>query len=317
MLVTGHVDGSVVFWAVEDEDKPLLAITLDGTQDVNMVNAEEMDAALSGTHAKHHNALEPIFKLAWSGFDNSTDPRGGDTVLSVLGGLGQKELPGVTAILLPPFSPPEPPVQAVPGTTLDPSFRKALRQTVVPKDMHCYSTVGVPQDFLLLPREQPHYSGSWDPVAILLLSDAEKDARAIEAYQFPPPLFMPKPKVEPPKVEDGAAENEQGEGDDAVADEIASALESMQVDEHPKSLELPPALWSGPSCVTGGALVNLDRDAYESFVANARSRPAQSISLRGGRAWVEDDEGQMKLMRVSYKRHCMSPSIVLIILVCV
>ncbi len=299
LIATGHVDGSIAFWAVEDEDKPLLVTTLDGRQDINVVNAEDMDAALSGQQGGILDQPEPIFKLAWSGFDNSSDPRGGDTVLTVLGGLGQREVPAVTTLLLPPFNPPEPPVQTVPGTTLDPTFRQAIRQTVIPKDMHSYSTVGVPQDFLLLPRVQPHFSGSWDPVTILLLSDGEKDARAIEAYQFPPPLFMPK--AEPTKVQNAADEATEEAEEEGLEKEIASALESMQIDEDPQSLELPPALWSGPSSVTGGALFNLDRDAYERFVADASSRPPAGINLRGGRAWLEDDDGQMKLMKVSMR----------------
>ncbi|KAI0093981.1 lethal giant larvae like, C-terminal-domain-containing protein [Irpex rosettiformis] len=294
LLATGYVDGSIAFWAVVDEDKPLLVTTLDGREDINVANAEAMDAALSGHPGGIHDQPEPIFKLAWSGFNNSSDPRGGDTVLSVLGGLGQKEVPAVTTLLLPPFNPPEPPVQAVPGTTLDPTFRHAMRQTVIPKDMHSYSTVGVPQDFLLLPREQPHFSGSWDPVAMLLLSDGDKDTRAIEAYQFPPPLFVPK--AEPQKNESAAEANPEGLGGD-VADEITSVLESMQVDEDPQSLNVPPALWGGPSSVVGGTLVSLDRDAYQRFVANASTRPLDSINLRAGRAWVEDDDGQMKLMK--------------------
>ncbi|KAI0705872.1 hypothetical protein BC835DRAFT_1409930 [Cytidiella melzeri] len=170
-----------------------------------------------------------------------------------------------------------------------------MRQTVLAKDMHCYSTVGVPQDFLLLPRKQPHFSGSWDPTAILLLSDADKETRAIEAYQFPPPLFVPK--ADTLKVH--TAVESTNTPKDALAQEIASALESMQIDVGPLSLDLPPALWGGPSSVTGGALINLDREAYETLVASTSSRPANGINLRGGRAWVEDDEGQMKLMRLT------------------
>ena len=73
----------------------------------------------------------------------------------------------------------------------------------------------------------------------------------------------------------------------------------MQVDEDPQSLDLPPALWGGPASVTGGTLISLDRDAYERFVADVSTRPKNSVNLQGGRAWVEDDDGQMKLMKVS------------------
>lgn len=293
LLATGHADGSIAFWAVEDEDKPLLAVTLDNKHDVNVANAEDMDAALSGKNPSSDEGREPIFKLAWSGFDNSNDPRGGDTVLTVLGGQGSKESPGVTALLIPPFNPPEPPVQAVPGRTLDPSFRKAMRQTVIPKDSHAYNTVGTPQDFLLLPRAQPHFSGGWDPASILLLSDSDKETRAVEAYQFPPTRFVPRTPAEKT-----SSTSPKEDAEEALADEIASTLESMRLDDEPQSLDLPPALWGGPSGVTGGALVSLDRESYGVLVADIRDNGADGIDLSGGRAWIEDDEGQMKLMQV-------------------
>ena len=293
LIATGHADGSIVFWAVEDEDKPLLGITLDGSQDVNIVNVDKLDHALAGQIDASSNGREPIFKLTWSGFENSTDPRGGETVLTVLGGLSQADVFGVTALLLPAFNPPEPPAQSVPGAPLDPSFRQCLRQMVTPLKSHNYTTSGVPQDFLLLPREQPHFSGSWDPISILLLSDADKEARVIEAYQFPPPIFIATKehsKSSPDIVNEG--------NDEALAQEIASALDSMQLDDGPKPLDLPPALWSGPSGVLSGRLINLDRAAYEVLIERKGPKDVSKLGTRGGIAWVDDSDGEMKLMKV-------------------
>ena len=186
MLATGHADGSIVFWALEDEDRPLIAITLDGEQDVHIADASRLDAALADPASKGKvDIREPIFKLAWSGFPNSTDPRGGETVLTVLGGLRPEDIPGVTALLLPALNPPESPSPTQGSVTLHPLVRDAMRLSAIPKNSHCYATVGVPQDFLLLARESPHFSAVYDPYTILLLSDATKGARASEAYQFP------------------------------------------------------------------------------------------------------------------------------------
>ncbi|GJE89618.1 hypothetical protein PsYK624_057220 [Phanerochaete sordida] len=292
-FAVGYTDGSIAFWAVEDEDKPLMVLTLDGEHDINIVDSEKLDHAMSGRHGKPTHR-EPIFRLAWSSFANTDDPRGGDTVLTVLGGLKPEDVPGITAVLLPAFNPPEPPALAVPGSaTLHPDIRVAMRQSVTPKNLHTYSTVGTPQDFLLLPKESPHFAGTYDPYAILLLSDGEKEARAIEAYQFPPPIFdiheKPKPAATDPK--DRAEQLE-----DIVTDEIAQTLESMQLHDEPKSLDTPAAFWSGPVGVTSGELISVERDAYERLVRGT-AREEDGLHLRGGTAWVDDDDGEQKLLR--------------------
>lgn len=290
------MDGSIVFWAIEDEDKPLLALTIEGDHDVNIADAGRLDEALSNPHKSPGGAREPIFKLAWSGFPDSEDPRGDHTVLSVLGGLKSDDMPGVTAILLSPFNPPEPSALGAPSNTVHPDIRAAMRVSVTPANLHTYSTVGTPQDFLLLPRDSPHFSGAWDPHAILLLSDGSKDSRAVEAYQFPPPIFaISKIAPTPVSPEPTPAEGESSE--DVLSDEIAATLESMKLNDDPKPLILPPALWNGPSGVVAGELVSLEKEAYGALTMDNASSE-ESIRLKGGAAWVEDLEGQMKLIRV-------------------
>jgi syntaxin-binding protein 5 len=298
-FAVGYADGSIAFWAIEDEDKPLMVLTLDGQHDVNIANAQELDEALSKGHS-NSGQREPIFKLAWSGFANSDDPRGGDTVLTVLGGLKGEDVPGITAVLLPAFNPPEPPALAgtSASTSLHPNIRAAMRQSVIPKNFHTYSTVGTPQDFLLLPRESPHFSGSWDPYAILLLSDGEKEARATEAYQFPPPIFGIHKNVESPVVSPKQGSEQVG---DTLSDQIASTLESMKLNDDPKSLDTPPAFWSGPIGVTSGDLINLERDSYETLIAG--KIPAERLIVRGGAAWIDDDDNQQKLLRVRFNHN--------------
>lgn len=127
-----------------------------------------------------------------------------------------------------------------------------------------------------------------------MLSDTDQGARVTEAYQFPPPPFLKKPKESQPSsnvtIEDA---------DEAVAQEIASTLDALQIDDDPKSLDLPAALWSGPSGVVSGSLLNLDRDVYEVITASKHVDAVSAIGLRGGNAWIEDSEDEMKLMKVS------------------
>ncbi|KAJ3520531.1 hypothetical protein NM688_g9149 [Phlebia brevispora] len=77
VFAAGYADGSIAFWALEDEDKPLFSLTLDGQHDVHIVDADKLDRMLAKPKDESDEPREPIFKLAWSGFPNSTDPRGG------------------------------------------------------------------------------------------------------------------------------------------------------------------------------------------------------------------------------------------------
>ena len=296
MFAVGYIDGSVAVWATEDEDKPLFSFTLDGQHDVHAVDAAKLDTILAKPKDPSDGPREPIFKLAWSGFPNSSDPRGGTTVLTALGGLRSDEAPGVTTLAFPPFNPPEPPAPpAGSSVTLDQATRSAMRLAVIPEKAYLYPSAGVPQDFLLLPKDSPHFAGTWDPTAILLLSDGRREARVLEAYQFPPPCFEAEPEVSSPPPPETPIEGT----DPAFSREIASTLELMKLTDDPRPLRLPPSLWSGPGGVISGALVSLDRDCYEVLTMKRGAVPDEAVNLRGGSAWVDDLEGEMKLVKVS------------------
>ncbi|KAK7695037.1 hypothetical protein QCA50_002225 [Cerrena zonata] len=309
-FATGHVDGSIAFWALDDEDKPLIVRTLDEV-DVHVVDAAKLDEVMSSPDKSTPMDREPIFKLAWSGYSNSTDPRGGDTTLTILGGTNANESPGVTVILFPAFNPTEVPNSLETQHTLPPQVRRAMKQSLDPKDAHIYYTKGIIQDFFLLPKESPHFSGTFDPTAIILVYDSARDARATEAYQFPPPSFVspsPPPAETNPveadtqadPVTDNAASSGENEDKDPLADELADTLLSMVLtDDDPKQLQLPTSLWSG---VAGGTLYTLDKHAFESLMNQDETNNVHGFPLRGGVAWVEDTEQQMKLMKVQPNR---------------
>lgn len=311
-FATGHVDGSIAFWALDDEDKPLIVRTLDEV-DVHVVNAAKLDEVMSSPEKPNPVEREPIFKLAWSGYSNSSDPRGGDTTLTILGGTNANESPGVTVILFPAFNPTEVPNSVETQHTLPPQVRKAMKQSLDPKDAHIYYTKGTIQDFCLVPKDSPHFSGTFDPTAIILVYDSDKDARATEAYQFPPPAFIaPPPETDPENAEpelsaEGTTDTDDSEGKDPLAEELAETLLSMDlVDNEPKLLQLPPSLWSG---VVGGALYVLDKHVFEVLMDAGEIQNDDAVSLRGGVAWVEDTEQQMKLMKVIVLRYTSISSI--------
>lgn len=308
MLAVGYADGTIGFWSLEDEDRPLLLRTTDspGTEDLSLVDTAVLESVLEAAHQHPQEPpREPVFKLAWSGFPNSTDPRGGDTVLTVLGGSTIDSTPGVTALLLPPLQPPAPPAAnsskgQIVFPVLHPDVRAAICESLKAKNTHTYSTLGAVQDFLLFPRSTPHLSGSYDPSTILLISDSDApEVRVCEAYSFPPPAFTRLEAPETPSVLKDDHGTNQGDGlepDGALADELAKTLQSMSFSDDPSPARLPPYLWS----VVGEQLVKVDKHAYDTLVSDMHAAIEGEVSfpVQGGLAWSEDPEGLMKYTKV-------------------
>jgi hypothetical protein len=297
-FAVGYSDGSIAFWAVEDEDQPLLVRTTDEI-DVNFVDGEKLEKSLPQAHTEKASTppqyveREPIFKLSWSSFPNSSDPRGGGTALTILGGLNNSA-PGVTVHWLPAFNPPEPPASPDLPSGLHPFTRNAMRESLMPSKTYFYNVTGITQDFLLVPRDNPHFSGSFDPIAILFLSDSQGDTRVIDAYDFPPPTFSAVTPVELVPVENLEVLEPRAEShSDALAEDLASTLQAMKMDEAPRRLRLPPPLSNG---IIDGRLVKLERDAYERLSTQGGANN-EDLPLHGGLAWA--DESKTKEMKLS------------------
>lgn len=297
--MVGHIDGSFAFWAVEDEDQPLLVRTLDDL-DVHVVDGHKLEEILPKDHRpmmddQQRSPREPIFKLSWSGSPNPSDPRGGETSLVVLGGQFGGDPSGINVLWLPRFNPPEAPASSVATTGLHPFFRKAIRQSIDPLDAYFYATSGITQDFLLIPRDSPHFSGAWDPVTILLLSEGEKQTRTIEAYEYPPPGFL-----EAAEESGGPSRAIQSENpEDALDTNLAATLQSMQISHEPHKLTLPMTLWTGSDGLINGALVLLDRVAYDQLIESGTELSHRELKLEGGVAVpAESVQSNIKLAKV-------------------
>ncbi|KAH9858315.1 lethal giant larvae like, C-terminal-domain-containing protein [Lenzites betulinus] len=311
ILAVGYSDGTIGFWALEDEDKPLALRTIDssGDEDLSAIDSVKLEETLSAPQ-KHpaEPPREPIFKLAWSGFPNSSDPRGGDTVLTVLGGATIDSPSGVTALLFPPLHPPAPPNPTSPkhagaAPVLHPETRAAMCEALVVKDVYTYATAGPVQDFLLFSRTTPHFSGHYDPSTILITSDSDvPEARISEAFEFPPPIFMGSP--ESPSGQQTASGDAQAadetEPGNALADELAMTLQAMSVSDEARPARLPPYLWS----VLGEQLVKVDKYGYEELVRDKLVPIDGEVAfpVKGGLAWSEDHEGLMKLIKLQPHR---------------
>jgi syntaxin-binding protein 5 len=277
------VDGSIAFWAVEDDEQPLMVRTLDEV-DVHKVDGEKLEQYLPDDEdgpkppSKPHEPREPIFKLAWSGYPNSYDPRGGETSLVILGGQFGHDPPGINVLWLSAFNPPAPP-SAAPDQSLHTFFRDAMRESLDPQSAYFYRTPDLVQDFLLTPRDSPHFAGAWNPTTIMMLFGDGENVHAIEARQFPPLELLACAQEASQSA--GQAEETEGDDRDALTQDLAATLQSMTVNEEPKKLNLPPSLWSGSDAIVDASLFSLDRIAYETL-SRSSEHGSDDLHLEGG-----------------------------------
>lgn len=215
VFAMGHEDGCISFWHVREDDKPLMVRTLDNLD----VEKPVTDPSLLDIPRP---PTEPIFKLAWSGFpekswinmasetatswqsqqhqrrpssnEHSHESTKG-TVLTVLGGAKAGiDPPGLFCATLPPYAAA---ISLWGSATAEANhkLRVALHNSLIPTSEAVYPTPSIVEDFMLLPRNNPHYSGSYDPTAVVVLLAADPAlptlpppaaARGLACFAFPP-----------------------------------------------------------------------------------------------------------------------------------
>jgi syntaxin-binding protein 5 len=263
--------------------------------DVHILNGEKLQLGLDSQQPDR----EPIFKLVWSGYSDSEDPRGGATTLVILGGRNDN-VTGVLAFHLPAFNPPEPPADTTVTDGIHPTFRAAMRAAVTPSDIYLYATPTPVVDFMLIPKTSPHFGGSYDPQSILILTEAQGGTRTLEARKFPPPQFNPHSihSVTPAPAAVSHATTPTPTTVD-VEDDLTATLAAMDMIDDPQEIELPPSLWSGKNAPIHPVLIKLERDAHTKLT-HGRQENLQ-LPLSGGQAWpVETPDS--RLSKVSFTR---------------
>ena len=279
-FAAGYEDGSIAVWATEDEDKPLLVRSVQEV-DINLVNEQLLNLALEpgGSKPNEKPAPEPIYKLAWSGYSNSTDPRGGTHTLAVLGGGRAKESSGLTVFSFSAFNPTDNVTD--PKVALPPPIRKAMKDCLSNPGVYNYQSESIISDFLLLPRDTPHFAGNVDPIAVVLVFNDDGDRRSISIMEFPPPSLSIVPE------HPGMTRNISSSTTDAIGEELAETLHAMQRSPDPKRLTLPNLLWTGSSSVVGGEIQLLSTAAYGILCLQDLEAPESKFGLRGGVAWMD------------------------------
>ena len=292
-FAAGYEDGSIAIWAIEDEDKPLLVRSVEEV-DINLINEQLLKLVLEPGSSTPGDkpAPEPIYKLAWSGYTNSPDPRGGTHTLAVLGGGRGKEPSRVTVFSFSAFNPTDGGTD--PNVALPPPMRKAMQNCLSNPGVYSYQSERIVSDFLLLSRDSPHFAGNFDPIAIVLVCGGGGDKRSISITEFPPPSLAIVPKR--PEM----ARNTSSSTADVIGEELAETLHEMQRTLDPGRLTLPNLLWTGSSSVVGGEILALSTAAYGSLCPRDLEVSWNEYGLRGGAAWVDgkNDESMHAKVRL-------------------
>ena len=286
---------------MEDDDQPLLVRTLDSIH-VNLVDSDAPAADLDNKEKNRVQQLtrEPIFKLSWSSFSNSSDPRGGETTLIILGGLDTSKPPGLTVFLFPPFNPTEPPSSPLSpkSENLHPFFRSSMIRSLDLSKSFFYETFdGVVQDYLLIPRNSPHLAGNFDPYAILLLTESTNNARTVRAYQYPPPGFvktnldLPEAPIEAETKED--IEELPAANPQSPLPPTPPVKSPRQINYSPSPIRTPFTLSASASGILGGYLFKIENVVYKSFVDE--DFKDLHLNLNGGQIYADPD---LKLSKV-------------------
>lgn len=295
ILAIGHADGSIAFWAVEDDSAPLTVFTFD-EDNVHLVDQGKLETHLQnqGQGKQAISIREPVIKLAWSGYSNSSDPRGGETTLTILGGLDALRGGNATVLWFPPFQPSDPPTSEAPQAgSLHPFFRSAMLDSVSPIDLAEYDIDGEIQDFILIPKESPHFAGSFDPYSILFIVTNGARDRVTHAYSFPPARTIALGSKD--KSLDSAAAS-------SLSQDLATEPSLLPYHE----MSLPFQLVSGGMGLKGGRLLTLETSQYERIVPLGKvAEDPYTVRLDGGKAFADQvKHDEIRLTKV--RKQCIA-----------
>lgn len=282
-LAVGYTDGLVAFWAIADGKQPLYVGPLMAThkgQDIEYIDSDQ--EPLTASKDTHHLKREPLHKLMWCGFSRSDDSLGGETALLVLGGNFPGYTPGLGVHLMPAFDT----TSSLCGESgsFHQTARDAMTQTLVPKKTNFISTSSAIRNFCVVPRESPHFSGAWDPVAVICILNTRLDDQILEAYRFPPRFFVAE-LAHPPSSSQS----------DIVGD-FSQLLEEMEPEPSQEVLRLPTPLMSKLDEILWADTTILDNEATGKLSHGSNH---DGLALFGGAAWMDATRvAQAKLSKV-------------------
>ncbi|BFZ59097.1 Lethal(2) giant larvae sro7 [Saitoella coloradoensis] len=186
-LVTAHEDGCMAFWDAKAEGGPLQTRTLTETE-VDIPGHHALQLPHTGTFS----VREPIFRMSWCSLGTPEE-----TELVVAGGLfSGTAAPGLTLLDFGPLPG---------GFTKAPTPQQFTEYYSMPRRTKILPTMSsaMPLDFVVFPYATPHYLGTHNPTALLVLLSTNElallgfpDGRALDPAQvLPPALALLAPRA--------------------------------------------------------------------------------------------------------------------------
>lgn len=170
-----------------------------------------------------------------------------------------------------------------------------MRDSLNVLDSYFYSAQGVIQDYLLVPRNNPHFAGTFDPIAILILAEGEGTTRTLEAFQYPPPAFSLDVPERPASAAIGTIDPSI-----SLANELTQTLKDLEENSDPRRLLIPVALLHGKSGILGGQLLTFEKETCQTLAAG-NAEAILSLPLNGGQAWADEFKASdLRLAKVCY-----------------
>jgi hypothetical protein len=253
------MDGAISFWSLDHTEAPLAVHVLPPHGDSKQAERE------------------PIVKLSWSSFPNldecktllggdtassesgiarlvgaTLDYSGGETVLTILGGLLATDAPGVRILQFAPIA-----FDSSANTAAsDPEALLAhLSQQLVAIGLERCPSLYPVDDFVLLPRSNPYFNSSHDPIAVLQLykyGGLPLAPTTMTASDFPPPL-CPVPSFSGLPFTPGS-------------EILPFPLQLSSEPDDPAEFRLPSAIFSGPNAILGACAVRPDRESFSRLI---------------------------------------------------
>ncbi|KAH9824223.1 hypothetical protein DFH28DRAFT_1118027 [Melampsora americana] len=295
MFVSGHLDGCLAFWSLHDDDVPILVRTMEREDalafDWGETESKADQEASNSRLTPEEPTREPIFRIAWSSFpsesnlstlvkkpifsvdnlDTINQPRSSKdgTLLTVLGGLMSGDPVGVHVFHFPAHHPTNITKE------ITPEFRESLRASISPFGHSIYLTSETPEDFLLIPRSNPYFDGSHDPISIIINCTSQID--------LPLRFSTGVPSTNPSEVDSKTP----------VSDRSLRAFTFPPSLQHePKEFQLPGAFdWIGSNTVISCEVFELPETAYRKLLestpnSNLGRNGMRRLPLNGGQASI-------------------------------
>lgn len=276
-FAVGYADGVIGFWAIADETRPLSVNTLaELGEHVGGWSPFEQSLGGVGENNQHPN-LELVCKLAWCGIPNTSDSFGGNSLLLVLGGCPTTSDRGLVALLMPTFNPDLSAPFPDKSTSLHQAARDEMVQALIPKRAHIYSPSAQVRDFCVVSCQTPHFSGVWDPAAVICLCGTSSSSQGVETYRFPPRSFL-----------DGSlacSGNSSDSSETDIVGHLGALLEEMKLDLDQELLVPPSALRCGPSEIVKVYALDVKCEIMDYLSKASTARNA--LVLCGGAAWLD------------------------------